>query len=186
MSALVVTVASLVIASASASDPFVLLASENQIDVAGAVTPRAKAIVDIPAVHDLSVTATFVVSPNWSEAYVGPTWSPKKSISLGIAGGIESADAPWRVMAYSSISNKKLSFLGIAEYGGSGPWYKVSASYKAEPVTIGVLAQRFDGIGPRIGYSLSRPSLDVWAAPLYDLESRSPKALVGFSWIPRL
>ena len=186
MSALSILIVSLLIASASASDPFVLLASENQIDVAGAVTPRAKAIIDIPAVHDLSVTATLVVSPDWSEAYVGPTWNPIKGFSLGVAGGIESADAPWRAMTYSSISHGNLSLLGIVEYGGSGYWYKASATYGLGSISIGALAQRFDGVGPRIAYAHSRSNLQIWAAPLYDPEEKAPKALLGLSWTPSL
>lgn len=170
-----------IIATACAADTFVLLGSENQMSTNG-VLPRTKAIVDVPIVEKLSVTATFVVTPNYGEVYVGPTWKPSANFSLGIAGGMELADEPWRAAAVASVSHKSLYLLAVAEYGGTGLWYKMLASYSVGPVGFGVLAQRFDGVGPRV--LLTHKNFELWVAPLYDFESRIPNLLVGLNWTP--
>ena len=167
----------ILLSSIALAGPFVLVGSENRVDLAGGVVPRAKAIID-----HFSLTTTFVMSPGYGEAYIGPTWSPTAHFSLGIAGGMETADDPWRVMAYSMAGYKSLHLLGVIEYGGSGLWYKAVASYAIGPVSIGAMVQRFDGLGPRI--AVSRWNLELWAAPLYDVESRSPSLLVGLNWTP--
>ncbi|MEK7632935.1 MAG: hypothetical protein AAB473_04035 [Patescibacteria group bacterium] len=74
------------LSSIALADPFVLIGSENRVDLGGNVVPKAKAIVDIGVIDHLSLTATFVVSPGYSEVYVGPTWSPTAHFSLGVAG----------------------------------------------------------------------------------------------------
>ena len=174
----------ILLSSIALAAPFVLVGSENRIDLAGVVVPRAKTIVDIGLIDHLSLTTTFVMSPGYGEAYIGPTWSPTAHFSLGIAGGMETADSPWRAMAYSMASYKNLHLLGVVEYGGSGLWYKAVASYAIGPVSIGAMMQRFDGLGPRI--AVSRWNLELWAAPLYDVESRSPSLLVGLNWTPKM
>lgn len=166
---------------AFAADAFILLGSENRVSVDGFL-PRAKAIVDVPVTDQLSVTATFVAITNYGEAYIGPTWSPTADLSLGIACGVEVADAPWRVAAFISARHTRLSLLGAVEYGGSGLWYKGLAAYNLGPVGVGVLAQRFDGIGPRL--SGNHRNFELWAAPLYDYEANAPKALIGLNWTP--
>lgn len=166
---------------AFAAEPFILIGSENRISEEGFV-PRAKAIVDVGIVDHFSITTTFVVSPGYAEAYIGPTWSPTKSFSLGVAGGMETTDAPWRAMVYASLRADNLSLLGIVEYGGTGLWYKAVASYGIGPVSVGALVQRFDGAGPRVGVSYG--DFELWAAPLYDFESGVPSGLVGLNWTP--
>lgn len=173
----------LLLCSSALAQDFVLVGSENRIDALG-VVPRAKAIVDIGVVPKLSVTATFVASPSYAEVYVGPTWSPAAIFSIGVAGGMETAEAPWRAMGYASLHYKSLHLLGIAEYGGSGLWYKAVATYDVGPVSLGAMAQRFDGVGPRIGANYAH--FELWAAPLYDSESASVCGLVGLNWTPPL
>ena len=104
--------------------------------------------------------------------------------SIGVAGGMETAEAPWRAMGYASLHYKSLHLLGIAEYGGSGLWYKAVATYDVGPVSLGAMAQRFDGVGPRIGANYAH--FELWAAPLYDFESASACGLVGLNWTPPL
>lgn len=174
----------LLLSSVVFANPFVLVGSENRINFSGDVVPRAEGIVDIGVADHFSLTTTFVVSPGYSEAYVGPTWSPTAHFSFGIAGGIETADSPWRAMAYSTASYKNLHFLGVAEDGGSGLWYKAVASYAVGPVSAGAMVQRFDGLGPRI--AVSRWNLELWTAPLYDVEAQSPSVLVGLNWTPKM
>lgn len=174
----------LLLASTAFAGSFVLVSSENRIDPSGDVVPRAKGIVDIGAAGHFSLTTTFVVSPGYAETYIGPTWSPTVHFSLGIAGGMETADDPWRVMAYSMAGYMSLHLLGVVEYGGSGLWYKGVASYAIGPVSIGAMAQRFDGLGPRL--AVSRWNLELWAAPLYDIEAKSPSVLVGLNWTPTM
>jgi hypothetical protein len=171
-------------ASTAFAGSFVLVSSENRIDFSGGVVPRAKGIIDIGVADHFSLTTTFVLSPGYGEAYIGPTWSPTAHFSLGIAGGLETADDPWRVMAYSMAGYRSLHLLGVVEYGGSGLWYKGVVSYAIGPVSIGAMAQRFDGLGPRI--AVSRWNLELWAAPLYDFEAKSPSALVGLNWTPTM
>lgn len=127
-----------ILATAFAADTFVLIGSENRLSADG-VLPRAKAIVDVPVAEKLSVTATFVVSTNYAEAYIGPTWTPSRSFSFGVAGGIELADDPWRAAAFASARHKSLHWLAVAEYGGTGLWYKALASYSVCPIVRAVV-----------------------------------------------
>lgn len=174
----------LFISSIALADPFVLIGSENRINLSGVVVPRAKAIIDIGLVDHFSLTTTFVVSPGYADAYIGPTWSPTTHFSLGLAGGMETADSPWRVIAYSTASYKSLHLLGVVEYGGSELWYKAAVSYSIGKVSLGAMIQRFDGLGPRV--SVSRWNLEFWVAPLYDIDARSPSVLVGLNWMPKM
>ncbi len=167
---------------AFAAPTFVLLGTEQRVDLAGGFVPRAKAIVDTGLVDHLSLTTTFGVSPGYAEAYFGPTWSPTTHFSLGVAGGMETDADPWRVMTYSTASHKGFRTLGVVEYGGSGLWYKAVTSYTVEPVSIGAMLQRSDGLGPRI--AVSRWELELWTAPLYDVESQKPCLLIGANWVP--
>lgn len=164
-----------------ASDTFVLVGSENRVSADG-ILPRAKTIIDVSIVEHVAITATLVVSPGYAEAYIGPTWKPAPAFAFGVAGGMESAGAPWRVAAYTSVSHKGLWLLGVVEYGGTGLWYKALTSYSVGPVGVGALLQRFDGVGPRLG--VSHAGLEFWVAPLYDIESATPNGLVGINWTP--
>ena len=168
---------------AFASSAFVLVGAETRVDRAGDMDLRAKAIVDVGIDEHLSLTTTFVVSPGYAEAYIGPTWSPTAHFSLGAAGGMETADSPWRVMTYMAVNWPDLHMLGMMEYGGSGLWYKTSAMMDVETLSFGVLAQRFDGVGPRAAMRIGE--VELWTAPLYDIESQSPNLLLGVNWVPR-
>ncbi len=172
------------LSSVALAAPFVLIGSENRVDFSGNVVPRAQTIIDIGVIDPLSLTTTFVMSPGYGEMYIGPTWSPTAHFSFGVAGGMETVDDPWRVMTYSMTSIEKLHLLGVAEYGGSGLWYKAAASYAIGPVSVGAIMQRFDGLGPRV--AISRWELELWTAPLYDLEAKSPSLLVGLNWMPNM
>lgn len=172
------------LSSAALAAPFVLIGSENRIDVSGDVVPRANTIVDIGLIDHFSMTTTFVMSPGYGEMYIGPTWSPTAHFSFGVAGGMETVDDPWRVMTYSMTSIEKLHLLGVVEYGGSGLWYKAAASYAIGAVSVGAMMQRFDGLGPRV--AMSHWELELWTAPLYDLEADASSLLVGLSWMPKM
>lgn len=161
--------------------PFLMFVLENKIALDG-VQPQLKLIADAPIVEHLSLSGTGIVAPGYAEMCFGPTWHPTKSFSLGVAAGVETADDPWRVAGTVMASHDKFWALGIVEYGGSGLWYKGLASYGVGPVGLGVIAQRFAGVGPRIAGRYH--GFELAAAPLYDFEAHAPKALVALSWSP--
>lgn len=161
--------------------PFLMFVLENKVTLEG-VQPELKLIADAPIVEHLSLSGTGIVAPGYAEMYFGPTWHPTTSFSLGVAAGIETADEPWRVAATVTASRDKLGALAIVEYGGSGLWYKGVVSYSVGPVGVGVLAQRFAGVGPSITGRYHGVALSV--APLYDFEARAPAMLVDVSWTP--
>lgn len=154
---------------------------ENKLTLEG-VQPKLKLFTDVPVVEHLSVSGTAVVAPGYAEMYLGPTWSPMKILSLGVAAGIETSDSPWRLAGTVTISHGKSWGIGIVEYGGSGLWYKGLVTYSFGHVSVGAIAQRFDGIGPRIAGSYGGFELSV--APLYDSEAKAPKGLLALSWKP--
>lgn len=161
--------------------PFLMFVLENKLTLEG-VDPKLKLFTDVPAVEHLSVSGAAVVAPGYAEMYLGPTWSPSKTLSLGVAAGIETAEDPWRVAGTVTVSHDKFWGIGIVEYGGSGLWYKGLATYRVGLVSFGALAERFDGIGPRIGVSYK--GFELSAAPLFDFEAKEPKGLVALSWKP--
>lgn len=127
------------------------------------------------------------VEEKWAEAYFGMAYVPTTWFEFGLAGGIEQANQPWRLGGYVWMGNKYVSFLALAEEGGSGPWYQATLLGRVSSwLEFGAMTKRFVGLGYRIDFSLpTGPKIKFWAAHLLfnpEANSLDPKKfLMGLS-----
>lgn len=115
-------------------------------------------------------------SNSWGEGIVGLTYTPVSWIDLSLGGGVESDKNPLRMQASAYMSKGSHSLYLATELGGSGKWYLIEQnnSIVTRPDTsgglnnvgIGVRAQRFAGVGPRIQVVFSKKRVMVWAVPV--------------------
>lgn len=124
----------------------------------------------------------FQTEKGYSQAYGGPTFSPKSWFQLGFGVGVEEHKNPARAGGFVWAGNSKSSLLFIPEYGGSGFWWKLEANRKAGKVFgVGIITERFKGTGPRLEYKIPRTPFLVWAASMF--EKQRVNALFGFRWV---
>ncbi len=168
--------------SAFAGDAFVQLQADTAVALADRVVDeRVKVLIEKPLNEKVSLSVFTLVSPAYGELIVGPTLHVQK-LALNVSIGIETADMPLRGEVYILWANDRYTFLASAETGGSGPWYVGYAIRTIGHLTVGVLTQRFDGIGPRIG--VTSHGFELWTSPMYDYEDGTTNIVSGISWIP--
>ena len=72
--------------------------------------------------------------------------------------------------------------IGATQKKFAEPYWYVRYAWKPnEQFDLGIMAREFAGIGPRIDFWLHRPGLGVWAAPLYDPDTASWRAMLTFT-----
>lgn len=154
-------------------------AHSQQLQVFGRYTLGGKVVPDVnyygtkELPKGFGISYFLLVEPGWAEAYVGPTYSPKPWISIGLSAGIEQNKPLFRGAGSLWLGHKKTSFLFLWEkgFGKGNYWYKATLSYQAQPsFAIGLVAWRFTGIGPIFTYEIPKSDIRLWVAPTYDLE----------------
>ena len=155
---------------------------EERTYVSGAaITPRIDGLLTKTIKGDVGGFCWFQIQAAYSQAYCGPTYSPKPWIQLALGSGIETDKHPARVGSYVWLGNAKLSGLATFEDGGSGFWYKVEANYQIrKALGLGMLSERYHGTGPKIEFSVPHTALKLWIAPLSDRRSFRP--VIGIRW----
>jgi len=114
----------------------------------------------------------------WSEAYVGPTFTPAKWISFSTAFGLETYNHPLRTGNSVWIGSKRWNLLSIQEYGGSGYWHKDTGTYALNSrFSIGAFSQRHVGTGPYTEMKLAH-GLTAWGG----VASTEKKGLAGIRY----
>lgn len=117
----------------------------------------------------------FLVSEKYAEGYLsfGRTAKIGNVFIAADAGlGVEQTKDGFGRMNAASVFAKQgnVSFLGVVEYG-KGLWYKSHVKWHIVPqVSLGILAQRYAGIGPRIDIRIPRTPITIWGAALRDKE----------------
>ena len=120
-----------------------------------------------------------LVTQGWAEALVGPYYRINKSSTIGISAGLETSTKNLRLGSSFTYLGEKTSLLMFLEKGNGNDnyWYSVSGTYQSKKMIYGVMAQRFYGVGPTVGYNLSE-SITLTGAPLYDIEEKKLKPTV--------
>lgn len=141
------------------------------------------ALLDIFATHKfndkIGVSGYYLVGKNWSEAYVGPTYSPAPWSKFNVSLGMETADKPVRGAASAWFGKGRHSLLGAVEAGGSGKWYVVD--YRAligRGIKAGIIFKRFLGLGPQVSVNIPKTAVTVNGAVTYDHEAKAVKGLI--------
>ena len=137
-----------------------------------------------------------LVNAKYAEAYGGPTltfpFGKNGFLETGFGIGIEQSELvddrnPLRLAAHFLIDTKKHLLFGRFETGASRKdfveqnYYARYAYHAGEHFDLGVMASRYEGVGPRIDFWLKKPHLGIWFAPTYDYESDAFGAILTFS-----
>jgi len=127
-------------------------------------------------------------SDGYRSTYIGPTWKPFSWFRVGAGLGAEQSPEDKlksvRGALFFEIDRKKFNIFAMFENGGTGPWHKVTATYKAtEKIGFGGMSETELGIGPRIEYKL-RKNVQLWGAILHDNSTKTttPIFAVNFSF----
>jgi hypothetical protein len=130
-----------------------------------------------------SLSSYLYVSQSWAEAMLYLDYSPKPWVTISLGGGIEQTQKLLRGTASLWLGKNNWSLINIYElgFGQDNYWYKSQLNYQlSKTIGVGYLAKRYFGLGPVIKVSVSK-SLDFWAAPLRDFESKQYKIATGIS-----
>lgn len=116
----------------------------------------------------------------YAESYLGP-YVELGSLVLGLGLGLEanSEHTYGRAALVTEWQLKRLHASAVVEAGGTGYWYHLFADYRlVKPLSVGVFAQRGDGLGPLIDVQVGH--LKLWTAvPLYNYEHRKHESGLG-------
>lgn len=163
--------------------PAVAIEVEDAVQITGETESETHAKVEVNHPlkgHVLIGMYTLVGYPAYGEVLVGPSFMTKHLL-LNAAVGIETADMPLRCALALTWEDERVFAYGRVEHGGSGPSYMGQMTFDAGPVRLGAKAQRYDGVGPFIGFDLG--PVRIWTvAPMYDFESRDLNVLSGITW----
>jgi hypothetical protein len=150
--------------------------------------------VDISGEHKinehLKVFIWSLSSNTWSEGIVGMTYVPATWIELSIGGGVESDVNPLRMQASAFMAKGVHSLYLATELGGSGYWYLLEQNNNVlthsdtlngiNNIGLGVRAQRFAGVGPRVQVVFSKKRVMLWAVPVaFDPEVKGSRNSVA-------
>ncbi len=117
----------------------------------------------------------------WAEAYFGPTFSPTPNSSFSVSAGIETGGNQFRMGSSAFIAfTPQLSFLLVTEkgHGKDNYWYHSHLMKSYDKVSVGIMARRYNGVGPRMEVTISK-ELSFWVAPLWDFEDGKVKGVVS-------
>lgn len=124
-------------------------------------------------------------SSGYREFFVGPKWKPVEWLEVGVGLGREfnpGEPSATRRNAFFSVDRETFSVYGTFENGGSGPWHKVTAIYKAsETIGVGVMTESLLGSGPRLEYNVTK-KVQVWGAMLRDRDTGKNTSLVAVNF----
>jgi hypothetical protein len=141
---------------------------EAQTQIAeGQVTPQVDGLLSHQYSEKLGISLWFQKSKNYGQVYVGPTYYLAPWIQVGGELGLEQADNPARVAGFVYAAKNRFSFLSVQEYGGSGYWrkYELMATV-TKTLSVGIVEQSFDGVGPRVEVKLPKTPILIWGAVL--------------------
>jgi hypothetical protein len=95
------------------------------------------------------------VSEYWSEAYIGPTFSPNANCQVGLGLGVESGHDSARWGGFAWAGQGKASILYLFEDGGSGAWHKLKTGYQISPrFRVEILEKTSAGLGLGVEHKL--------------------------------
>jgi hypothetical protein len=156
--------------------------SSQQLQIYGRYTLGGKKVIpdinyygtkDLP--KGFGISYFLLVEQGWAEAYVGPTYSPKPWIQIGLSAGIEQNKPLFRGAGSLWLGKDNISFLFLWEkgFGKDNYWYKATLSCQVHPsFSIGMCAWRFHGLGPIVTYEIPKSDIKLWVMPAYDLENK--------------
>lgn len=124
------------------------------------------------------------VAEDYAQAYAGITYCPVNWIQLGIGGGLEQAEDPWRIAGSIWMGNESETFstLHIFETGGNGFFCRNQLNYQViDWLGIGAFGEYLMGIGPRMQVSIPSTPIQFWTTPLIDFKTDRFSVISGLT-----
>lgn len=126
-------------------------------------TPRFVATANLPMAHGFSWSLYAQSDRSWSEAYVGPAYSPTAWSQVGVQFGTESDTKVTRKAAFIWVGQKNVSVLALVEGGGSERFTAVDANYTVQRCTAGYVYDNFFGHGGKVSCKVAT-TYALWAS----------------------
>lgn len=134
-----------------------------------------------PLSERVALFAAMYVSKQYSEAYVGPAMF-LGPLTIGLGIGLEQWEPSFRTGMVANLRLEKFGATGYLEYGGSGPWARLTAFALPLPwLGIGGMAQADFGAGPYLElspYPEKQPAT-IFGAPLVSLRDGTVTGYAG-------
>ncbi|TCC99479.1 hypothetical protein FBD94_04820 [Pedobacter hiemivivus] len=126
-----------------------------------------------------------LIREKWSQALIGLSYSPIKSLSFSGYAGIEHGQSSPRYSASVWWKQGKTSFLILGERGnGNNNYlYKVNMFHQfSEKISLGIMDWRYHGLGPNLRYTIPKLQSTIWIMPAYDHEQKVFRTMLGYSF----
>ncbi len=105
------------------------------------------------------------VQEQYAQAYAGPTWTPVRNLTLGVAVGLEQNPRALRMAQFVSADYGKASAYVLQQYGGSGRYTKMEVGYRVLPaVKVGWLYETPLGSEGKVEFAPKRFPFRAWIA----------------------
>lgn len=182
----------LVFVSIPAFSQFMLFEQDVRFNTLTGAIPMTQIQADAPLKNGWSMGPYFGTTYDWVEClwFLNYTTGP---ISFGLGlGGEQTMDISWRVSPwikfaprFMSDTTKTIEIFSLWELGSGKDnyWYTNTVTFESSKISAGVMARRFYGIGPLLGYKVKAGDFHMKfsAAPLYDFEEKIWKPTVIFT-----
>lgn len=120
------------------------------------------------------------VNNSWGQLYGGMTYSPLTWIQAAAGVGLEVHEGRSRRFGSYLLVDRPHQIFAVAAYedGGSGKWHTAYALFPIRQFLVGVMEEKFVGIGPRADIRVGPAKL--WTATLSD--SDGPTGLLALQY----
>lgn len=135
----------------------------------------------------IGVFSCLKATRGYAQAYIGPTVEFSNWLRLGAGAGFEAGRKEAlsaRYGGFVDMRRDRVDFTVQLETGKRGFWYRgvLEAEVGSSPffgLSMGVMAEKLDGAGPRIALDMRKAYTKIWVAPLYNWEEKEVCAKVG-------
>ncbi|MBU0597128.1 hypothetical protein KJ641_01005 [Patescibacteria group bacterium] len=119
---------------------------------------------------DWGLSSFFLVSGEWGEGYIGPTFAPLEMLEIGLSAGIQQSDDSVEPRFAFSVWTEvgDFSMFSVLEFdlnGVDGLWWDLAPKFAVlDWLQIGLKARRFVGVGPFVNVSIPEIPVDLWGS----------------------
>jgi hypothetical protein len=142
----------------------------------GVSVPRFVVTADLPMAHGFSWSLYAQTDRDWSEAYVGPAYTPTSWSQIGIQFGTEAYTKVTRKAAFVWIGQKSMSVLALVEDGGSDRFTAMDAKYSAKKIAAGYVYDTILGHGAKVAMTVSSYTLSA------STQERGQKLIIQYNF----
>lgn len=122
----------------------------------------------------------------WAQTQFGPTVNLTEGLQLGAGPALEQADISARATLWAFWElDSESSLFAVFEHGFDGSedyWYQVVANRSFGIASVGVMAERTFGVGPRADFGVPGTPFRLYAVGARDFESDTTNLLTGLAW----